>query len=235
MIDVPALTVTGLSVRVDGGADAPLVIVEDLNFSVRAGQLCCIVGRSGSGKTSVLRRIAGLIPPPPGTVDWGGVDASTLTDDEFARFRRGSLAYVDQDAALVQELSVLENVQLPLLPDGRRRVRRSRREAVYILEALGLGDRLQWKPAVLSGGERHRTALARAMIVAPRVLIADEPTASLDRGWAAEVVRILRGHAARGGMVIAASHDPQLAAEADVVVRLEDGAVVADVHRPDSS
>lgn len=227
----PWLQVDGLTVAYPA-AGGTVTVVDGFDVVLEPGRLHCIVGRSGSGKTSILRQVAGLQAPTPGTVAWRLVDdapdspprdLTELSLDERADLRRRTAAYVDQEAALVDDLSCLENVLLPALPDGRRAVRRARPAAERWLGDLGLAGQLDQRPATLSGGERQRAAVARALAADTPVVLADEPTASLDRRWADEVVRLLRAHADAGGAVLAVSHDPALAEAADAVDELERG------------
>lgn len=215
------LEVTDLSVAYPDGTGGTITVVAGMSFTVEPGDFLCLVGRSGSGKTSILRQLVGLAAPEPGRIAWDGADVAGMKPAQLADLRRTVAAYVDQDSALVDELSCVENVLLPLMPDGRRAVRARRGEALRTLKTLGLGERLRWRPARLSGGERQRVALARALVAATPTILADEPTASLDRSWADRVILHLREHAERGGSVIVASHDPAVARSADRTLHLE--------------
>lgn len=216
----PNLRVTGLCVTFRDPTGEPVHVVDSLSFTASPGQLVCLVGRSGSGKTSVLRRLLRLDGCSPGSVCWDEQDVSALTESEAADFRRTRVAYVDQNSALVEELTVLENALLPLLPDGRDRVRENTDHALELLTLFGLDRRVRWRPRQLSGGERQRVGLVRAMVGRAPGIVADEPTASLDRRWAARVTTALRQHADNGGLVVAASHDRSLADAADVIIHL---------------
>lgn len=199
----------------------PLVIVDSWDLTVDHSEVCCVAGRSGSGKTSVLRAVAGLLTPTDGQVSWWGDPLAGLTQSRIRHLRRTRIGYVDQAASLLPELTVLENVLLPLLPDGRRAVTAARPRAQQLLERLDLSDRANHRGPGLSGGERQRATLARALVSEPAILIADEPTASLDRELANLVIDLLRNEAARGCTIVTASHDPEVAIAADSVRDLE--------------
>ncbi|WP_125776525.1 ABC transporter ATP-binding protein [Antribacter gilvus] len=188
--------------------EEPLEIVSGYDLAVRGGELHCVAGRSGSGKTSVLRVAAGLARPASGTVRWAGQALDGLSDDKVTALRRARVGYLDQGGALVDGMTALENVLLPAVPD--RRVRALHERARSLLDELGVGAREGYRPARLSGGERQRVALARALLLEPGTVLADEPTASLDRVTADEVVALLCGLAERGIAVLVASHDRHL-------------------------
>jgi len=198
-----------------------VAIVEDMDIAVSSGGLFCIAGRSGSGKTSVLRVLAGLSHPLAGEIRWLGMSIGELTDDERADCRRQHVGYVDQSSSLIEDLSALENVLIPMVPDGHHAVKCARYDATNLLSALGLEHRLHYLPHALSGGERQRVAFARALIMRPRILIVDEPTASLDRYWADIVIRELVDFMAQGGAAVVASHDPAVLREANTVTTLD--------------
>lgn len=222
MIPLP-LKVTGLTITYPGlgRADNPITVVQGLNLEVNPGQFCCLAGRSGSGKTSLITHLSGMYLPPPQTVWWGDTDLATLSESEAAQLRRTQVGYLDQDSALIDELTCLENVLLPLVPQGRSTVRRSKSRAIENLESLGLGQWLNARPHQISGGMRQRVVLAQLLTAQTPVILADEPTASLDRQWANTVIAVLEKHVASGGTVIAASHDPEVAKAADFVIEVE--------------
>lgn len=209
----------GVGVMFRRAGDDPLTIVTDLNLDLQGGQLLCIAGRSGSGKTSILRVAAGLTTPSSGTVRWRGTDIGPMTADGRARERRVFCGIVEQSAPLLDDLTALENVLLPAVPD--RRTRELRGRAADLLGSLGLGGRLTHRPRALSGGERQRIALARALLLQPPVLIADEPTASLDRRWADTVIDTLTAAAGSGTAVLVASHDRHLIERSTVASTLD--------------
>lgn len=213
------INLNGVTIRFARPGDDPLTIVEGLDLATSSGELGCVRGRSGSGKTSVLRVAAGLVPPSAGSVCWDGADIAGMSDDELAVRRRIFCGVVDQRAAMLPDFTALENVLLPAVPDRTTKQRTDR--ARHLLDELGLAGRADHRPGTLSGGERQRVALARAMILEPAVLIVDEPTASLDRRWADTVIDLLVATAETGTTVLAASHDPGLIERATVLLALD--------------
>jgi ABC-type lipoprotein export system ATPase subunit len=196
-------------------------IAKDFALQLRAGESMCLAGRSGSGKTSILRVLAGLTEPKAGTVAWWGHPLTEMDESLRRSRRRAHVGYLDQDASLIDDLTALENVLVPALPDGKQEIKAKRHRAVDLLERLGLHTQLTSTPASLSGGERQRTALARALVMSPAMLLVDEPTASLDRHWAGEVIELLREFTAGGGTLIAASHDQNVMAACGQVRQIE--------------
>jgi ABC-type lipoprotein export system ATPase subunit len=211
--DAPALDLRGIAIRYDRPGEEPLAIVDGYELRLTSGDFHCLAGRSGSGKTSILRVAAGLVPPTEGRVLWQGLEITGLADDVITARRRRHVGYLDQRGNLVPGLTALENVLLPAVPD--RRTRELARKARDLLQELRVGARAAHYPERLSGGERQRVALARALLLAPAVVMADEPTASLDRASADALIALLRRLAEQGTAVLVASHDPNLIAAAD--------------------
>jgi ABC-type lipoprotein export system ATPase subunit len=210
------LTVLGMrnvSIRFDRVGAEPLTIVDDYNLVLEAGRMHCLAGRSGSGKTSILRVAAGLVPATTGTVEWTGSVITGQPDDTITRRRRDTVGYLDQGGVLIPGLTALENVLLPAVPgkNAKQLVRR----ATDLLHQLGVDGRANSYPEKLSGGERQRVALARALLLEPAIVMADEPTASLDRTSADAVIALLRGLADSGIAVLVAAHDQHLIDAAD--------------------
>lgn len=208
-----ALEMRDLAIQFERPGDEPLVIVQDYGLRLERGQMHCLAGRSGSGKTSILRAAAGLTPPAGGHVLWEGMEITGLADDVVTARRRSHVGYLDQRGSLVPGLTALENVLLPAVPD--RRTRELSRRARDLLHRLGVGQRATHFPESLSGGERQRVAFARALLLSPAVVMADEPTASLDRGTADQLIALLRTLLADGIAVLVASHDQHLIDAAD--------------------
>lgn len=214
-----AVELRDVTIQYERPGDEPLSIVHDYELVLERGQVHCLAGRSGSGKTSILRVAAGLVPPAAGSVRWEGLEITGLADDVITTRRRQHVGYLDQRGNLVPGLTALENVLLPAVPD--RRTRELARPARDILHRLGVGARATHYPDRLSGGERQRVAFARALLLGPAVIMADEPTASLDRVTADRLIDLLRALADDGMAVLVASHDERLIAAADSRTTLE--------------
>lgn len=167
-------------------------VLDGLNFSVAEGTATAIVGPSGSGKTTLLNVLGALLPATSGSVVIGGEDLSKMTEKEAARFRNQELGFVFQQHHLLPQLTVMENVLTPRLAGGWEESEAdTRARAAAVLERVGLGHRLDHRPGELSGGEKQRTAVARALINQPRVILADEPTGALDGEASSKVADLL--------------------------------------------
>ena len=199
----------------------------DVTLAIEAGELVCITGPSGSGKSTLLNIIGCLDRPTAGEYRFDGQDVTVLDVDALARLRRDEFGFVFQAFNLLESATSQQNVELPArylgLGAGPARDRARR-----LLESLGLGDRLDHRPAELSGGEQQRTSIARALMNGGRVILADEPTGALDSAQGEEVMSLLKGLAARGHTVVIVSHDAAVAAGADRRIELRDGHVAAD-------
>jgi putative ABC transport system ATP-binding protein len=197
----------------------------DINFTVPRGEFVCLMGPSGSGKSTLLHLIGGLDRPTRGEVAIDGRPTRGLTESQFSALRHSTIGFIFQSYNLLPFLTALENVELPLMfePVDRASVRR---RAVELLELVGLGHRLGHRPARLSGGEQQRTAIARALIGSPVLVLADEPTANLDQRTGAAVVELLEDLCRRlGATVVASTHDERVAEHAGRVLRMADGRI----------
>ncbi len=200
-----------------------LTILRDIDFTLAPQETVAIVGASGSGKSTLLSIIAGLDKPSQGTVRLAGQDIFALSEDERAALRARKLGFVFQSFQLMHHMSALENVMLPLELSG---VRGARAQAKDMLERVGLGQRLGHYPRVLSGGEQQRVALARAFVVQPAVLLADEPTGSLDFATGETVMQLMMAlNQELGTTLVLVTHDPQLAARCQRCITIEAGRV----------
>ena len=207
-----------------GGGPGVVPAVRDISLEVRAGEFVAVMGPSGSGKSTLLHLLAGLEAPDAGDIVVAGCALSALTEDELAVFRRRHIGVVFQSFNLVPTLTAEENVALPLRLDGlASTIVHERVEAA--LASVAMTDRRTHAPDRLSGGEGQRIAIARALAIEPTIILADEPTGSLDSETAARVLEILR---AQRRTIVMVTHDAQAAGYAHRVVRVVDGVVVDD-------
>jgi putative ABC transport system ATP-binding protein len=195
-----------------------------VDLSIERGEFVAIMGPSGCGKSTLLNLLAGLDRPTSGEVWLDGERIDELSETELARLRRRKVGFVFQFFNLVPTLSVVENVELPLLLVGCRRGD-ARRSANELLNELGIADKHGAAPALLSGGQQQRVALARALANTPDVVLGDEPTGNLDSAATREVLGLLRAARDRGQTLLVATHDARVAAAADRIVTLRDGLV----------
>ena len=198
-------------------------VLEDLDLQIPAGKLVCICGPSGCGKTTLLMTLGGMLRPDQGKVSVLGEDLYALSNTARASFRATQLGFVFQLFHLIPYLSVLDNI---LLPAGRLPAHEqpaAREAAISLIDRLGLTNRTNHKPAQLSAGESQRAAIARATLLQPPVLLADEPTGNLDEQSATEVYRILTDYRDRGGSVLLVTHGRDALDHADHMIRFEDG------------
>jgi len=198
-----------------------LDILVDIDFTLQAGQSLAIVGESGSGKSTLLALLAGLDLPTRGEVIMSGQSLGALDEDGRAALRAREIGFVFQNFQLLGHMTALENVMLPLELAG---VAQARARALDMLERVGLGQRLRHYPKLLSGGEQQRVALARAFVVQPRLLLADEPTGSLDPATGERIMDLMfRLNAEQGTTLILVTHDMQLARRCDRTLTLQAG------------
>jgi putative ABC transport system ATP-binding protein len=214
-----------------GSAGTPVRALDSVDLDVRAGEFVAVVGPSGSGKTTLLNCCSGLDDVDGGTVVVQGHVLGEMSDDERAAHRARSMGFVFQSFNLVPVLSAVENVELPLLLAGVR-ARAARRQALTMLERVGLVHRSTHRPAELSGGEQQRVTIARALVNGPQIVWADEPTGALDTENAINVMRLLADLHEQGETIVLVTHDPQVSACADRVVQMRDGRIVGDHRRP---
>ena len=219
---MPFLDVQGLSksYRMRGRT---LPVLRDLDLAVEAGEMVAIMGASGVGKSTLLQLLGGLDRARQGRIHAGGVELTALDDDALVAFRNRSVGFVFQLHHLLPEFSALENVEMPMRI-ARRPAAEARERAEALLRGVGLGDRLAHRPGMLSGGEQQRVAVARALVMRPALLLADEPTGDLDESTGAALHGLLRDmHRAHGLTSVVATHNERLAATCDRVLRLAGG------------
>ena len=203
-----------------------LKVLKGVSLSVSDGEMLTIVGPSGAGKTTLLQIIGSLERPDSGSVIFDGEDITAMKDSKLARFRNRNMGFVFQFHQLLPEFTLEENVALPALIGGTARGE-AFSHARRLLEEIGLGARLDHRPAQLSGGERQRAAVARALINDPKVILADGPTGSLDSHNPAELYRLFSDlRQATGKTFIIVTHDDTLALNSDRVIRMNDGNII---------
>ncbi|MCT2591783.1 ABC transporter ATP-binding protein [Streptomyces sp. N2-109] len=216
--------------KVYGTAENQVTALDGVSLSLPAGTFTAVMGPSGSGKSTLLQCAAGLDDPTSGIVAVDGAELSGGGEAELTRFRRRRIGFVFQQFNLLDTLTVLENVTLPLRLSGKR-VRRGRAEET--LARVGLGERLRHRPSELSGGQQQRVAIARALVTEPNVIFADEPTGALDTAGARNVLGLLQEAVqAYGQTVVMVTHDPVAAAYAGSVLFLADGRLAGRIDGP---
>jgi putative ABC transport system ATP-binding protein len=222
----PAARAIDLTKTFAADTPEPVLAVRGVSFELRGGEVTLLMGVSGGGKTTLLSMMGGLIPATSGDVEIAGVRLSSLSQSALTAHRLRTIGYVFQSFRLIDALSAIENVELVLNLAGMTRPA-SHRKARALLEQLGLGHRLAAAPARLSPGEKQRVAIARALANDPPLILADEPTGSLDSRASQQVIEILQDAArTHGRAVLIVSHDPRIRNFSDHVFEMEDGLLV---------
>lgn len=216
------ITAAGI-VKSYADAGKMLTVLRDLDIEVQAGEMVAIVGASGAGKSTLLHVLGGLDRAEQGTVEVNGANLTTLPDAEVVAFRNRHVGFVFQFHHLLPEFSALENVAMPMRI-ARMGTAEAAARATELLGRVGLAERLTHRPGMLSGGEQQRVAVARALVMQPTLLLADEPTGDLDEQTAESLHELLREmHRTYGLTSVIATHNPRLAAACDRILRLEGG------------
>jgi ABC-type lipoprotein export system ATPase subunit len=226
--NAPLLRACGL--RKDYGRGEGLVrAVDGVDLDVAPGETVAVMGPSGCGKSTLLHLLGGLDRASGGEVWLAGRRIDQIGEKALARMRRTAVGFVFQAFHLMEELTAVENVELPELLDGRS-PRQARRRAVELLERVGLADRAGFLPSALSGGQRQRVAIARALSNEPLVILADEPTGNLDSTATIEVLRLFESLHEAGQTLVVVTHDERIAATADRLISMRDGAFVDETR-----
>jgi len=219
---MPFVTVSGLN-KYYGVAGKRLHVLRDLDLAVERGEMVAIMGASGVGKSTLLHVLGGLDTIDSGEVRVGEHEIATMTDEARVAFRNRHIGFVFQFHHLLPEFTAIENAMMPMRI-ARASVAQARPKADALLRRVGLGDRLDHRPGMLSGGEQQRVAVSRALVMQPSLLLADEPTGDLDETTADALHDLLRSmHQEFGLTAIIATHNPRLAAQCDRTLRLEGG------------
>jgi ABC-type lipoprotein export system ATPase subunit len=222
-IDEDTCVLRARAVRKEYGKNEGQVrAVNGVDLDVTAGETVAIMGPSGCGKSTLLYLLGGLDRPAGGDIWLAGQRLGELSERGLARLRRDAIGFVFQAFQLMDELTAVENVELPALLAGRS-PRAARKTATELLDRVGLADRARFLPTALSGGQRQRVAVARALVASPQVVLADEPTGNLDSAATAEVLRLFAQLHTAGQTLVMVTHDPRVADTADRVISMGDG------------
>ena len=212
-----------------GKGEALVRAVDGVSLDVAAGETVAVMGPSGCGKSTLLHLLGGLDRPTGGEIWLAGQNLGQLGERGLARLRRDAVGFVFQAFHLMDELTAVENVELPALLAGHS-ARAARRRAAGLLERVGLADRAAFLPTALSGGQRQRVAIARALVSDPLVVLADEPTGNLDSEATLEVLRLFESLHTAGQTLVIVTHDSRIAATADRLIGMRDGAFVDETR-----
>jgi len=213
--------------KVYGTEGMKVYALQCINMKIAKGEFVAIMGTSGSGKSTLMNILGCLDRPTAGDYYFNGQNTKQLTKNQLARLRNEKIGFIFQSFNLLSRLTALENIEVPMLYKGIPREER-RARAAEILERMGLGDRMHHYPNQLSGGQRQRVAIGRALVNAPSVLLADEPTGNLDTKTGMEIMGILHTLHQQGATIVLVTHDSEIASYADRMIVLRDGKIVSD-------
>jgi len=224
----PIIRLVGLEKRYDLGGEAEVLALRGVNLVVNPGSYVAIMGPSGSGKSTMLNLIGCLDRPTAGGYFLGGLDVSRMPDDELSEARGRKIGFIFQSYNLIAQLTVIENVQVPLIYQGRD-IRKFEDHCIKLAELVGLGDRLHHRPNQLSGGQQQRVAIARSLVNDPLLILADEPTGNLDSRTGQEVLELIDTLNGQGKTIVLVTHDERIATRAHRVLHMRDGLIEREV------
>ncbi len=205
-------------------------VLKGINLEIKKGEYVALMGPSGSGKSTLMNILGCLDTPTSGTYILNGKDVSQMKDDELAEIRNKEIGFVFQTFNLLPRTTALDNVALPMIYAGYSKSERNKR-ATEVLQQVNLSDRMDHQPNQLSGGQRQRVAVARALVNKPSIILADEPTGNLDSKTSIEIMKLFGDIHARGNTVILVTHEEEIAAYANRVIRLRDGLIESDTSK----
>ncbi len=218
--------------KIYSDGDSEIRALDGISLNIKEGEFVAIVGQSGSGKSTCMNIIGCLDVPTSGSYHLNGIDVSTMKDDELAVIRNQALGFIFQQYNLIPKLTLLENVELPLVYRGYPPQKR-RELALLALSRVGLEDRAKKFPSQLSGGQQQRVSIARALAGNPKVILADEPTGALDSKTGKDVLDFLKKLNSDGTTVVMITHDNEIASQAKRIVRISDGKIISDERQGD--
>jgi putative ABC transport system ATP-binding protein len=228
----PIICLEGIEKRYVLGAEVVVRALAGVNLKIFPGSYVAIMGPSGSGKSTMLNILGCLDRPTTGSYLLGGIDVSRMPDDELSEARGKRIGFIFQSYNLIAQLTVLENIQVPLLYQGRD-LKACHDHCVKLAKLVGLGDRLDHRPNQLSGGQQQRVAIARSLVNDPLMVLADEPTGNLDSRTGLEVLEMIDQLNAAGKTIVLVTHDDRVSSRAQRIIHMKDGLIDRDVaNRP---